>query len=345
MLVNENLLCIPPGVCNLSNSGLAFETYTDSVSLRTHLHVVPARESAFKTFFASVRSFNSLGARQPSANMNKYTDGKAAKRFSIRLQGYNHLPVTDMNVLCKRAGVLTPVLKQALEAAFAKCTSCRVTGRLLCSRKVLFCRLLLSFNDDVQIDFMFLSEMNNLPILHIIDMSTGYSCTVLMETREIEYVARKLEIHWINHHGPPAVMSGDLEFRADVFIKFLKYYKIRYESRPARRHTKIRVFESKNEVIRTISQRLLKDFEYFTINRSTHESWEENLPRATYLSNILYGGKRISSFEMVRGYTPSISRLPKCRVSTELIEAHHKQITRRAINKLSSTRDVRTLSP
>ena len=104
--------------------------------------------------------------------MNKYTDGKAAKRFAIGLHGYNHLPVTDMNLLCKRAGVLNPVLKQALEAAFAKCTSCRVTGRPLRSLKVSFGRLLFSFNDHVQIDFMFLSEVNNLPILHIIDMST-----------------------------------------------------------------------------------------------------------------------------------------------------------------------------
>ena len=55
--------------------------------------------------------------------------------------------------------------------------------------------------------------------------------------------------------------------------------------------------------------------------------------------------KRIGSFEMFCGYTPSISGLPKCRVSTELINADHEQITRRAINKLSSTRDVRTLSP
>ena len=295
------------------------ETYTDSISLRTHLHVVPARESAFKTYFASVRSFNSLAARQPSANMNKYKDGKAAKLFAIRLHGYTHLPVTDMNLLCKRAGVLTPVLKEALEAAFAKCTSCRVTGRPLRSRKVSFGRLLLSFNDHKQIDFMFLSEMHKLPILHIIDMSTGYSCTFLMETREMEYVERELEIHWINHHCPPAVMSGDPEFRADVFIKFLKYYRIRYESRPARRHNKIGVVESKNAVIRTISQILLKDSEYFTINRSTHASWKEILSRARYLSNILYGGKRISGFEMVRGYTPSISGFPKCRVSMELI--------------------------
>ena len=98
----------------------------------------------------------------------------------------------------------------------------KATGRPHLSPKVSFGRLLLSFIDQVQIEFMFLSEMNNIPILHIINMSKGYSCTVLMGTREMEYIARELGIHWINHHGPPAMISGDPKFRADFFIKFLK---------------------------------------------------------------------------------------------------------------------------
>ena len=53
--------------------------------------------------------------------------------------------------------------------------------------------------------------------------------------------------------------------------------------------------------------------------------------------------KESAAFEIFRIYTTSISGLPKCRVSTELIDAHHEQINRRATNQLSSIRDVRTL--
>lgn len=42
----------------------------------------------------------------------------------------------------------------------------------------------------------------------------------------------------------------------------------------------------------------------------------EILSCATYPSNMLYDGKPLSAFEVVRGYTPSISGLPSSSMSS-----------------------------
>lgn len=45
------------------------------------------------------------------------SNGKDAKRFSLKLYGYSHLHYLNMMEICKRAPTLTPVLKQALNFA------------------------------------------------------------------------------------------------------------------------------------------------------------------------------------------------------------------------------------
>lgn len=57
----------------------------------------------------------------------------------------------------------------------------------------------------------------------------------------------------------------------------------------------------------------------------------EILSCATYLANILCGGKLLSAFEMVRGYTPSIACLPFSSVSSQLRDAQIFQQASRAL--------------
>ena len=144
-----------------------------------------------------------------------------------------------MKEICKRAKILTPVLSQALDSVFEKCTLCKQTGRPLHSRKVSFNRLLQDFNHHLQVDFMFVKEFGNLPILHMKDVATGFSATCLMMSREMSDASRMIVTKWFDVHGPPEVLSGDPEFFNDEISKICAAHNIKYDPRPARRHNKI----------------------------------------------------------------------------------------------------------
>lgn len=97
-------------------------------------------------------------------------------------------------------------------------------------------------------------------------------------------------------------------------------------------------------MVRTLAQRLLRDAKYFAAVRNTDFTIVDIVARATYLSNILYGSKTLSSYELVRGYTPSICGLPQCPVKEELGVAHKEQQARRALKLLEKGRAPRTVA-
>ena len=138
------------------------------------------------------------------------------------------------------------------------------------------------FNRHVQVDFMFIGEMRNLPILHMVDTSTAFSVTLLMDTQEMEPVAREFDIHGGNVHGPPSKVSGDPEFDNEIFKSFLRTFSAEFQPRTARTHNKIGVCERKHDVVRTLTLRLLKDGEYFTMNRDAVFQFSEILSSASF---------------------------------------------------------------
>jgi len=343
----ENLLVIPPGVQGISRKELSFTTYceptssSDPEAVRTYLFVVPSKTSSFKSYFSAQRSFASRSKKGTVVD-TRFSNGKIARRFANKLHGYSHLHLDDMIKLCQRGGVLTPILRQALKSAFDKCTSCKSTGRPVDSRKISFGRIKVNFNSHVQVDFFFVSELGNEPILHMTDVHTGFSVTSLQPTREMDIAAKAFELKWINNHGAPEVVSGDVEFLNSKFSSSLRYFHIMFEARPARRHNKLGVVERKNAVVRLIVQRFSKDAEFFN---GCVVAKEELLSRATYLSNILYGSKMLSSFELVRGYTPQLAGLPQCQVSTDLMAAHEEQVARRALRLVDKGRQPHAVKP
>lgn len=113
------------------------------------------------------------------------------------------MPLEYMKEICRRAGVLNLVLKQALQASIDKCTTFKSTIRPLSSKKIAFRRLLVPFNNHVQLDFMFISQMKNLPILHMVNLASAFSVTAMLESRELEEAKLAFEQHWVNIHGPP----------------------------------------------------------------------------------------------------------------------------------------------
>ena len=69
------------------------------------------------------------------------------------------------------------------------------------------------------------------------------------------------------------------------------------------------------------------------------------LSQETYLSNVLYGNKKLSSFEMVRGYTPFIARITQSKLSEEIIASHKEKISRRALILFKRSTTPHVLEP
>ena len=75
----------------------------------------------------------------------------------------------------------------------------------------------------------------------------------------------------------------------------------------------------------------------------TQFSFDEILSRAIFLKNVMYGSKTLSSIELAKGYTTALAGLPKQSVTDDLGRAHVEQVARRALHRMVSSRDVRTL--
>ena len=108
--------------------------------------------------------------------------------------------------------MLTKKLKEYLQEAYDKCTSCRQFGRTFNSKKVSFKTVLSNFNELVQIDFCYVKELGNNPILQVVDTSNGFSETRLCDTRYMDEAMVSLEDIWINIPGAPKNISADIEF-------------------------------------------------------------------------------------------------------------------------------------
>lgn len=63
-------------------------------------------------------------------------------------------------------------------------------------------------------------------------------------------------------------------------------------------------------------------------------SIQQKLSNAHFTSNILYGSKLLSSFELVRGYTPSIEGTGKSAVPKFVIKAHKEMEARRLLARM-----------
>ena len=219
-----------------------------------------------------------------------------------------------------------------------------MTGRPVGSRKVSFSRILAGFNHHVQVDFLFIRELGNLPFLNMTDVATGFSVTALMNSREMNETARMITLKWFDVHGRPEKLSGDPEFNNEPINLLCAQHKVQFEARPARRHNKIGSVESGNDTIRLFVQRLLRDEKHSRSTGGKVHTDYEILSRATFLKNTMYGGKQLSSFEQARGYRPSICGLPQLPVSAEILQAHEEQVARRAIHAFLRSHNTSSIS-
>ena len=174
------------------------------------------------------------------------------------LHGFTHLPIDDMVKLCKTGEVLTPVLRQALQSAYNKCTPCLATGRPL-------------------------RVGTKMPTVHIGDSKSGLSVAKVMTSRKLDEAVRIVETECFNVYGPPLTASTDPEFAKDLFLPFLKYEQLKFEPRPARRQNIIGIAESKNSILRALTRILVKDANYFKTTRETSATTSEYFQRQYFL--------------------------------------------------------------
>ena len=349
ILGTKNVIKVPKGI--VSEQEAVLPTYTESVGSsersgkRTYLAVVPSKLEFFAVHFAS-QSFTTT----QTPIRDRLSTRHAARKFAVKLHTYSHLTSEDMRKLCERAGVYSRILDEELKRAVEKCSSCKGTGRPLNNRPISLRKILSTFNTHLQLDFFYITEMGQAPILHLVDVGTGLSATSLVPSRDIDVAAKTIEKIWFNIHGPPAKLSGDPEFVNGKFSELMKRFSVTVEPRPARRHQKIGVVERKHAVVRTLAQRILKDVEFVenAVHGNAMDCDEPDLnahilSRATFVSNVLYGSRKVSSFNLSRGYTPAIGGLPQTKVEEDLIRAYQEQTARRALMSVDCARTPKTL--
>ena len=340
LLNDKHLIIISPEKTSPKREDPVYLSSYHSSDNRTHLFVVPAQKSSMGTFLASARSLYAMP--DIPLDSSRFSEGRYCKWFAFKLHSFTHYQLPDMLYLCRKANILTPALRQALQIALKKCTSCKTTGRPLNSKKVSFDKILREFNEHVQIDFLFIEELGSGPILHARDKATGYSETVRLSSRDLDDAAAAFSRIWIDSHGPPKIVSADREFFKSSFRTFLKDHLITLEERPARRHNKLGIVESRHRSLRLFVQRLLKDAEYWRLSKGLEVSRHAVLSRATFLCNALRGNAVLSSFELARGYLPSFVGLPQTLISKGIFEAYKEQQAKRAISRMlrSKTQQV-----
>lgn len=168
----ENLLLIPKNVVAPVN--ISLPTYTiwrvqlssDYAPCRTGTKL-PLQDASL---FINLCFRRSLPHQTGSGPRRRGKQSKAARVIAVKLHTFTHLTAKDMNIICSRAGGLDPFLFQALELVVQKCTSRKRSGRPPHSSKFSFARVLSGFNDHLQVDFLFISELQSLLILYIEDV-------------------------------------------------------------------------------------------------------------------------------------------------------------------------------
>lgn len=76
--------------------------------------------------------------------------------------------------------------------------------------------------------------MENLPIFHMVDLSSAFSVATMFESRGLEESRSAFEQRWINVQGAPRSVGGDPEFDKGDFKNLEMSGSISFEPRPTR---------------------------------------------------------------------------------------------------------------
>lgn len=299
-------------------------------NLRRYVEFRP-RPQTILTFLSRAR--RSQGAFQ-LASLNPL-------RFAMRLHGWSHFPLEQMRRLAKQAGLLTPPVDQALQKVAVRCESCPLTGSNIGSaglrRVSLTKHLHPEGNRMLEIDHVS-HVLSMLPVvrerlcLSLACKSTGYGETPPVTSKSLPVAIAAIESTWILRHGAPEAIAGDPGLGGKVMTAFCEQHGIQWEARPPRRHNTIGVVERRNGVMRQVLERLVAGNDSLPAQNRVSDGLL--LGRANFLGNIILGDATLSSFQLLKGYQPSLVGLPTSTLSPTNIETHLQLTTSRALSRM-----------
>ena len=261
------------------------------------------------------------------------------KKFAEMLHDRTHAAPISLRMLMQRNGIWDQGLTKHIDQVCRDCRICLRTGEPLPARKVSLAHINCEFNSRVGVDFFYWSRAPGRTILclHAMCLGTSLSEAVPAQNRDMKAAAEIVESLWLHQHGRPVAIGFDPEFNKTEFLEMLKRNGIIAEPRPARRHNKMGRIERKHRTIKLILSRLAY------ANPLASDIWLVKF--ATFLSNIMYGNRYASAFELARGYTPSVTGTRLIKVPQDVLEAHKTIIAQRALAHILKTKAVMPIAP
>lgn len=148
----------------------------------------------------------------------------------------------------------------------------------------------------------------------ITDTGTGYTELAIAPDRSMSTIIQLIEREWTRHHGAPSTISSDDQYNKSALRTYLSTHNIEFKPRRARRHDKLGIVGRNIGVVKAILGKLTDE--------ANQISPEVLLSRVAFLSNLFSGNRLLSSFELARGYSPSVFGIPTRHVSKDLLQAH-----------------------
>lgn len=254
-----------------------------------------------------------------------------------KIHRFSHAHSDDMKAILQDAGRLDAETKQACDDVLNSCPVCVTTGRPAQHRKVSLTHVNAAFNQELQADFTVVYIHGaKFEVLNFNDAGTRYGERAIATTRSADNIRALFESKWMFHHGAPMRFSADPELCRPVLRRYLEEHSVIMLPRPSRSSHKNGRIERNNGVFKLILERVAK--------ADMKASPNAIVSRASFLTNCIRGSKKLSAFQLVRGYRPSVSGIPARMVSQAMIDAYISHEATRALNRLIAARVPNELS-
>ena len=254
-----------------------------------------------------------------------------------RIHRFTHAPAKEIKSILNDAGVLNEELSDYCEEVHNSCDICASSGRPAHRKKVSITHVNEEFNVSVSADFLvaYIGE-HKFEIINIVDMGTNYGERTIVSRRTADEMKHKLETDWLYHHGAPQEFSADPEFTTPTLKRFLKSHAIEVKERPSRSSSKNGKVERNNGLFKLILSRIARE--------NTCSPPQTLVARASFLTNLFHGNSTLSSFQLARGYSPSLLGVPAAVVPPDVLAAHKHTVASRALQKVLKSHNNSTHS-
>ena len=163
-------------------------------------------------------------------------DRDEATSLVARIHARTHFYPTTCKKLLQRSGKWKAEMEEEVREVMGKFLACLKSGDPHPSRKFIFSKLHLGFNDRVYMDIFFWKDHQ---FLHVVDFYTGYSEVAILDSKRLPELLQQLKNMWLMRHDDPREIWGDQEFNRQMVKNWASKRGIIFRDLPARRHNKV----------------------------------------------------------------------------------------------------------